>query len=332
MPRGGVTLFVMSITSDLYELLSRLRSRRAGMARRDIERFLDCSPSTARRHIERLRTLGHDITWDGERYRLDDGARIELPGVAFRSEELAALLGLVHWMETAGAAVLKEKLDPLRARLERELEAKGLSAGQWRERVRLLPMHFRSVDPDVLVATADAVLRRRRLILEHRSADGQDFRTRRLSPQRLVHYRHNWYVDAWDHEDRALRCFGLSRVRRAEVAEVAAREVPRERLDAHFAGSYGIFGGRARGRAVLEFEGKAARIVREEVWHPAQKARDLPNGRFRLEFPCNDVRELTRDVMRFADEVTVVSPPALREAVAGMVRRANGRLDGTLRD
>lgn len=316
----------MSVTADLQELASLLKSRKAGMTRRDVEKLLDCSPETARRALNRLRDdHKYPVIFEKGRYRLDGDAKIELPGVAFRPEELAALLGLVQWMESSGAGVFKEKLGPLRVQLEAALREKGIAAREWRERVRLLPQHYRHVDPEVLVAVVDAVLGRKRIVLEYKGMKDVAHQQRRLSPQRCVQYRHNWYVDAYDHGAKVLRCFALSRVRNLRVAKGAVHEISQEKLDAHFADAYGIFGGRAKARAVLVFEGAAARIVREEVWHPKQRVLDLPGGRFRLEFPCGDVRELTRDVMRFADEVVVEAPAALRSAVARMVGRAVGR-------
>ena len=41
---------------------------------------------------------------------------------------------------------------------------------------------------------------------------------RTVSPQRLTHYRDNWYLDAWDHEREALRSFALDRIGDAAVA------------------------------------------------------------------------------------------------------------------
>ena len=52
----------------------------------------------------------------------------------------------------------------------------------------------------------------------------------------------------------------------------------------------------------------------------------MPDGKLRLEFPCGDVRELTRDVLRFADEVTVEAPSELREAVAAQLKKAMKRV------
>lgn len=316
----------MSVTADLQHLLSSLKSRKSGLTRKDVERLLDCSAETARRALKRLRDdHRYPIVHEKGRYRLDGDVKIELPGVAFRPEELAALLGLVQWMESSGAAVFKPKLEPLRERLEKDLRAKGIDPGDWGDRIRLLPQHFRIVDPEVLVGAVDAVLRRKRVILEYKGTKDASHRERKVSPQRIVQYRHNWYLDVYEHSSRTLRCFALSRMRNLRPSALPAYDVSREELETHFAEAYGIFGGRARGRAVLLFEGEAARIVAEERWHPKQRLSSLKDGKVRLEFPCGDVRELARDVMRFADEVTVVGPPVLRTAVAGMVQRAGDK-------
>lgn len=317
---------IMSVTQRIQQLVSLLKSRKAGVTRADVERSLACSRATAHRMLSRLRDEhGYPLVQERGRYRLDGEAKIELPGLTFRPEELAGLLGVVEWMEACGSGIFREQLKPLRAKLENALREKGIPAREWGERIRLLPMHYRRLDPDVLVAVVDALLRRRRLEFAYKGFSDTEYRRRTVSPQTVVRYRDDWRVDAFDHKARGFRIFVLARMRAVQVLDKAARDIPRPELDAHFAAAYGIFGGRVKGKAVLVFEGEAARIVREEIWHPKQRILDLPDGRFRLEFPCGDVRELARDVMRFADEVVVESPAALRDAVADMVTRAGAR-------
>jgi predicted DNA-binding transcriptional regulator YafY len=106
------------------------------------------------------------------------------------------------------------------------------------------------------------------------------------------------------------------------VLPEAAKEVERPKLDTHFAEAYGIFAGRARQMAKLVISGEAARYIAEERWHPKQRMSLQADGRLRLDLPCGDVRELARDLMRYVDEVEVLGPEELREAVDGMVRRA----------
>lgn len=318
------TLTVMTVDERIGVLVSLLKVGRR-ITRRDLEVKWKCTSITVHRTIARAREKGFEIEVRAGRYHLRDNDAIELPGIRLGADELSALLGLTHWLDVLGSGILKARLAPIQARLEADLGRNGVELKEWKERIRMLPMHFRSVDPDLLQSSAEVTLQRIQAEFEFKGVRDAACRLRRVSPQSLVRYRDNWYLDAWDHAQSTLRCFALSRMRRFKAVSERARDIPRAELDAHFAASYGIFAGRAPRVARLVFSGEAARFVAEERWHPKQKASPLADGELRLEFPCGDIRELARDVMRYADEVRVLGPEELREAVRGMVRRAAGK-------
>ncbi len=269
--------------------------------------------------------MGIPVRYDGRHYRLEEGKAIELPGFWLRTDELAALLGLSHWLDILASGVLAEHLAPIHTRMEEILQARGINPSIWKERIRLLPMHHRPHNPDILMAASHAVLLRKRTCFLYSGVKDTGSRKRDVSPQTLVRYRDNWYLDGFDHVTGKLRAFALSRMHDFEVQQKPAREISRTDLDGHFADAYGIFSGRGKRKAILVFEGLAAKLAGEERWHPKQKTRILPGGGFQLEFPCGNVLELARDVMRYANEVTVVEPEDLRLEVEAMVRKASER-------
>ncbi len=57
---------------------------------------------------------------------------------------------------------------------------------------------------------------------------------------------------------------------------------------------------------VLEFESKAAQRVKETVWHPHQKVRELPGGRLRLVLPLNSTLEVAPWILSWGPYVKVV--------------------------
>jgi predicted DNA-binding transcriptional regulator YafY len=175
--------------------------------------------------------------------------------------------------------------------------------------------HFRTV--------AGALVARRRLLLRYHGRARDAVTERQVSPQRLTHYRENWYLDAWDHGVRALRSFSVDRIQAARVMDAAALDVPEPRLNAHFASAYGIFAGKPRHTAVLRFSATSARWVADESWHPEQKGR-FEDGYYVLEIPYSDSRELVGDILRHGPEVVVISPPALREEVSRRLATALG--------
>jgi predicted DNA-binding transcriptional regulator YafY len=311
----------MTVDDRIAELVTLLKSNRR-VTRRDLQIRWECVPITVHRTIARARKKGYRIEARQGCYHLLKESSVEVPNLVLGAGELAALLGLTHWLEILGSGVLKSQLAPIRARLESDLEKQGLELAGWKERIRLLPMHYRRVNPDLLHCAAQATLQRKKVEFEFKGTRDAKFRLRQVSPQTLVRYRDNWYLDARDHASSSLRCFALSRMRNLRILRDSAQEIPRRELDGHFAKSYGIFAGRPRRYATLIFSGEAARFVSEEQWHPDQRLTLLADGRWSLKFPCGDIRELARDVMRYADEVVVAGPEDLRLAVDKMVHRA----------
>ncbi len=281
--------------------------------------------------MSRSRERGVPIVFEGGSYRLEEGKAFEVPGFWFKADELAALLGLAHWLETLGCGVLEEKLKPIHHRMEELLLQQDLQTIDWKNRIRLLPTHHRPINSDILLSAARAVLTRNQATFQYTGIKDSKPHKRTVSPQTLVHYRDNWYLDSFDHDSGKLREFALSRMKSFQVIPIPAKDIVREVLDSHFGDAYGIFAGRAKRRAVLIFDGLAARLAGEECWHPKQRTRLMHGGRVRLEFPCGSIHELARDVMRFADEVSIERPDELRQEVAGMLLRARSRLEPKLK-
>ena len=144
-----------------------------------------------------------------------------------------------------------------------------------------------------------------------------------MSPQRVTHYRDNWYLDAWDHDREALRSFAVDRIAAAQAARRRRRATSRDaELDEHLASSYGIFSGPPKGWATIVFSAKAARWVADEHWHSQQQGRFLPDGRYELKVPYSNSRELLMDVLHYGSDAEIVEPPALREQARALLSLA----------
>lgn len=254
--------------------------------------------------------------------RYAKGERFELPGLWFSPDELHALLSIQQLLSRLGPGLLERELQPLRDRIERVLAHQRPGGSDIAERIRFLPVAIRRLDGGVFRACASAVLQRRRLRLNYhgRSRDAASERT--VSPQRLTHYRDNWYLDAWCHASRGPRRFALDRINRPRVLDQPARELDQEAMERHFGAGYGIFGGPVRQLAVLRFSSDAARWVADESWHPDQQGRLLADGRYELRIPYGEPTELVMDVLRYGAAVEVLAPATLRRAVIERLQEA----------
>jgi predicted DNA-binding transcriptional regulator YafY len=110
----------------------------------------------------------------------------------------------------------------------------------------------RSVEPAHFQTIVSALRERKRLQVSHYHRGNDSQVSRELSPQRLVYYRNNWYLDAWCHLRDGLRRFGMDAINRPEVSEQPAKEIPRAVLERELSSGYGIFAGRADQRAALQ--------------------------------------------------------------------------------
>lgn len=311
----------------IYQLHNILRERRTPISRADLMHRLECSPPTFFRLVRALRDhFNAPIEWHeelgGYYYRRDaQGGTFELPGLWFNVRELQALAIFERLFETLEPGLLREHLAPLSRRVTEILEHKRLGLGEAARRIRVLGMASRPAGA-LFGVLASATLQRHKLRIVYHGRARDRVTERTVSPQRLVHYRDNWHLDAYCHVRKALRTFSVDRVRDAQELEEPAEPVAEQELQEHFAGSYGIFAGKANKTAVLRFPAERARWVADERWHPEQISQYLTDGRYELQIPYRDERELVMDILRHGPDVEVASPVSLREAVAGRMREA----------
>lgn len=287
---------------------------------------LGCSRATLYRDLAFLRdALGAPLESVGENgYRYDEAhaQRFELPGLWLSSDELHALLAAHQMLEKTGQGVLSGALQPLKARID-SLLAQQAGGRRWPvERVRVIASGVRRRDEAAFRLVASGVLERRQLEFDYLARSTNERSHRHVSPQRLTHYRDNWYLDAFDHDREALRSFSVDRIGHVRLHDEAARDIADAELDQHLASSYGIFSGAPKGIATIVFSAKAARWVADEHWHSKQEGRFLPDGRYELKLPYSNARELLMDVLRYGADAQITAPPALRAQARSILQLA----------
>ena len=138
---------------------------------------------------------------------------------------------------------------------------------------------------------------------------------RRVSPQRLIYYRDNWYLDAWCHLRQGLRSFSIDAIQALEITSKAAVEIDALELNRELESGYGIFSGAATREAVLRFSPEIARWISRETWHPEQSSNYDHDDFYILRVPYSQDTELVMDILKYAAAVEVLEPPELRARV-----------------
>jgi predicted DNA-binding transcriptional regulator YafY len=308
------------LSTERIARIVRIIRTRGAVSKATLVEELEVSPASIKRDLHFLRDrLG--CPWEYDRTRrgyvirddLAKGGRFELPGLWFDSSELFALLTMLHLVEGVQPGLLTEHVGPLKARLRDMLAQGGKSSTSIERKVKLVHFASRKVEPAHFKVVAGALLDGKRLRLTYWNRDKKERTERAISPQKLVHYRENWLLDAWCHERNGLRSFALESIEGVEVLDDSAIEVSQDQLDEHFRSGYGIFAGAATHRARLRFTPERAQYVAKETWHRNQASSWEPDGSYILEVPYSNDQELIMDLLRHGPEVEVLEPPSLRQ-------------------
>lgn len=327
----------MNQTERLYKIEQILHDRRLASFT-ELQEELEVSRATLKRDLQFLRDrLNAPIIYDREAngYRFDVPDRYapkhQLPGLWFNASEIHALLMMQQLLEGVQPGLLGPHIAPLQTRLQSLLGSlnsndKGRqesnAPAEIARRVRILHAQKRRAELRHFELIASTVLKRRRLKIRHYNRGRNEESEREISPQRLVHYRDNWYLDAWCHLRQDLRSFAVDAIRSAEILDVAADEVAESELDRVLAAGYGIFSGSETDWARLKFKPEQARWVMEEQWHPLQRTELQADGSLLLELPYANPTELVMDILRYGPGVEVMAPAPLRKRVEDHLRSA----------
>ena len=308
----------MSENARLYAYKALFEAKRL-VTRADMLAVAEVSLATFKRDIAKLRDqMGMPILFDKDRggYYLDrNNLSTEMPGLWFSPEELVALLTIQRLIEQLEPGLVGLKLRPLQKKLSGILVSKGLGEGEIARRVRMTFAGKRHLEIKSFEQVAMATISRKQVRITHLSRERSERVERIISPQELVHYRDNWYLDAWCHLRDDFRSFGLDAIETVEILDTPAMDVPTEQLRRATQASYGIFSGAPIAWAVLRFSKHRAQWVEGALWHPQQLAMREPDGCYLLKVPYSDDRELMGDILQFGADVQVLEPKELRSKV-----------------
>ena len=216
----------MSQMERIYKL-DRLFRRKKPPGKREILEVFEISPAQFKRDLDYMwNRLGAPVTFDmeagGYKYTAEE---FNLPGLWFTEREVYSLLLMYSLLDQLQPDFVREQLGPFKDKLRTLLGKSGRGTESILERMEVSAAPQRPIDPEHFQAISDATLRRKKLRMRYYSRSRGAESDRTVSPERLIYYRGNWYLDAGCHEKAAMRRFAIDAVRLVSVLEEPALEV-----------------------------------------------------------------------------------------------------------
>ena len=314
---------------ERLHLIKYMIQKRKCVPRQDFLDELEVSPATFKRDLEYLRSRLHaSIIYDrflgGYKFEFPDQIdRIEMPGLWFSEKEATALVLMQHLLSSLDqGGLIGPHIEPLTSIIDGILGRSETSAKELRKRIKVIGLGSRKNSLENFSEIGSALLKRNRLEITYHSKGKNENTEREISPQRLIYYRENWYLDAYCHKRNDLRSFALDGILKAVLTNTKAQEVTEKDCHEHFAESYGIFSGKATQRAKLRFTPEHARWVSGEHWHGQQVGSVDKEGYYNLEFDYNHDPELVMDILNHGSVVEVICPASLKKRVKEELEKA----------
>ncbi len=303
----------------------RIKEKRYPNAMHLCEEF-EIAVRTAHRDIEFMRDrLNAPLEYNHARrgYHYTDET-YEIPGNWINESNVLSLALAVRLASTIPDRTIKDEL----CRLVDKVVGPDCSAGQRlrhtriSEKISVKNIEYARVNEQFFQLTVTALLTDLPLHISYRSPHSGAVTERTIQPLHLLHYMGSWHLLAWCASRAALRNFALSRLLRVEKSSDTLKipaDIPpiKEYTRQHF----GIIQGGETRQVTLRFSAKIAGRIQEQVWHPLQQITIDPDGSLLLSFPTADFRELSKVILGYGAEVSVVAPTELQSLVKEEIKK-----------
>ena len=231
--------------------------------------------------------------------------------------ELVALLMSRDLLSPLGVSMLGPEVASAFDKIQNVLSRDALKVlDQIRDRlgVRAAGAKLQAPAAEHLPKIHTALAERRTLRTRYYSASRDSEDVREVDPYHLTLFNGGLYLVGHCHLRDAVRTFAVERMRTVELTR-ARFEVPSDfNAERYLEGAWGILRGDLVTVRVVFARGLAP-YIRERVWHPSQKLRDLPDGRVETTLHVADTLEVRRWILGYGVQAEVVAPQALREAL-----------------
>ena len=278
----------------------------------------ETSPKTIQRDIEFLKwEMGAPIEYDRSRhgYYYSEPDFV-LPALRIAEGDLFAICLAEKVLRQYENTPVHTRLASVFSKIERYLpDHVSISPAVLDERFSFFPEAAPTIDPDIWEQAFKALRLGRTLNIAYQIPGRRKPYDTRVDPFHVVGYRGEWYLIGHCHLKNALRVFGISRIRKAQVSEDTFAIPTDFDFEEQWRNHFGIMVGSDELTVRIRFRKDQAPYVQERDWHPAQEFSEEKDGSLVMTFKTRHLLEVTRWVLSWGSAATVLEPAELVEAV-----------------
>lgn len=305
-----------------YWFDSRVRANRFPNAKNLAENF-EISSKTAQRTIDFMRDrLKAPLEYNpGKRGYVYTDNSFALPPLHVSQEELVSILIARDLLSGSAEGLISRTIQSFEQKLFFTMGGIGFTEDKLRHSFSAVWNGHSPAQAGIFKVVVEALLGNRLFACRYRSPGTGLTTERKIEPHHLQHYMGSWVLIGWCCLRRNWRKFFLSRMYEPFLTDEIFKSRSKEDWEPLIHSSFGIFQGGKEIPITLRFNPFRARWIKEQMWHPSQTLKELPDGGLDLSFPVTDFREVKLKILQFGADVEVIEPEELRAEVKNEIKK-----------
>jgi len=175
-------------------------------------------------------------------------------------------------------------------------------------------------DLETFRTLVDATTSRRRLHVAYYTASRNVESERDIDPYHLMNVDGEWYLYAYDHLRKGVRCFSPARIRGLEPTGETFERPEGFHIDDYLGGNFGVMSEGGDYAVRVRFDEWAARFIRERFWHLSQQIKLRRDGGCELRLRLSGLTEFKRWLLSWGDHAEALAPRTLRQEMARLTK------------
>jgi len=198
--------------------------------------------------------------------------------------------------------------------------------------LKAAPQPYKQCDQfkEVIQQVNEAVMQQKRIEIVYFSMHRRKISRRKVSPYKIWFHGGTFYLIGHCSWAGDVRIFAIDRIKMLHPTEERFELPPNFDIDAFMQHSFGVFNGDPT-PVTIWFASEVAGYVKEKIWHPSQKIRELKDGSVIFSAEVAGTEEIKFWVRSWGPNALVLEPESLREALhteaALMLERYRGDHD-----
>ena len=282
-----------------------------------LARKMEVSAKTIHRDIQFMRDrwdlpIEFDPAYNGFKYTRPVDS---FPMLQINEGELFALLIAEKALQNYRGTVFEKRLSAAFQKIAESLpDAVSIHLNEWDEALSFRHTGESEVEVEIFDRVSQATAKRRQLKIRYRKPN-QKPEERVIDPYQLANSNNEWYLYAFDHKRRDIRCFVPARILEVESTGRTFERPESFTLDNYLADSFGVYKGDESYDICVRFTKTVAPFIKEKNWHPTQQIKKLKGGSVELSLELIHLSDIQRWILGWDSQATVLAPKELAEAV-----------------